>query len=154
MEAVEAAKQGLEKLGLQTNARMVSALVDAHPGTPLFVKRLDKDNQGYYLVPWVSQAGVSLVVQVNATTGAIASVIPLPVALPHIAITSEEAGTAVSEKLGRQARGAPQLAWRPCRESSSPFSPFYKIETDEGEVYVGMDAQVHTTLTPFEKGGG
>jgi hypothetical protein len=151
--AIEAAKKGLHELGLQTNARMASALDGVHVGVPLFVKRLDEPNRGYYLVPWISKAGVTLIIEVDAMTGTMSSFFPLPQAMPSLAMNAEQAIAAVSDKLGRQATGEPQLVWRPCRESSSPVRPFYQIKTAEGDVYVNMDGKVYTRLASFEKGG-
>jgi hypothetical protein len=143
--AVEEASRGLHSV---LGDAAVRSLAQAHPGTPLLVARIDDPNGDYYLVPWENERGVAVIVQVNARSGAMASLAELPSPQPGIVITPDDAVRAVPN-----ARGIPRLVWQPCRESSSAFLPFYRIDTGEGAVFVRGDGRVFQTLTPFGRGG-
>ena len=151
--AVEAAKRGLETFRLQRSPGVASALTTAKAGAPIFVTRLDDPNRDYYLVPWLEDRGIVLIVQVDASTGAMSSATPLPKPLPRLVSSPNEARRVVLEALNRRSTGEPRLVWRPCRESSSPLQPFYQVSTEKGDVFVGVDASVYASLTPFGKGG-
>jgi len=47
---------------------------------------------------------------------------------------------------------SPTLVWRPCRESFSPHLPFYMITVGEQQLYLRIDGEVFTKLTPSERG--
>lgn len=151
--AIDAARRGLEALGLDRSPGIASALAAANAGAPVLVARLDQPDRAYYLVPWAGDRGIELVVQVDASSGIMASAAHLPQPLPRLVIAPEEARRVVRERAGRRARGEPRLVWRPCRESSSPLQPLYQVPTDEGDVFVGVDAAVYQQLTPFGRGG-
>jgi hypothetical protein len=152
--AIEAAKGGLEALGLHRSPGIAAALAGATAGAPLLVERLDRPDRAYYLVPWIGGRGVELVVQVDVSSGTMAGATLLPLPLPRLVIPPEEARrAALGEGTSPLAAGEPRLVWLPCRESASPLRPFYQVLTGAGNVYVGMDAAVHSRLTPFGKGG-
>jgi hypothetical protein len=132
---------------------MVSVINSGGAGTPLFVKRLDHPSRGYYLVPWVNPSGIVLIVEVDASTGSLSSVVPLAQPMPRLGINPTEARSAVTGGSGGLSTDEPQLVWQPCRESASPLRPFYQVDIDAGHVYVDMDGKVYTNLTPFSKGG-
>lgn len=143
--AVEEASRGLHAVLGDAGGR---SLAQTHPGVPLLVARLDDPSADYYLVPWENERGVFVIVQVNAWSGAMASVAELPAPQPRIVIAPDDAVRSVPD-----ARGTPLLVWQPCRESSSAFLPFYRIDTSEGMVFVRGDGRVFRTLTPFGRGG-
>ena len=151
--AVEAARRGLEALGLHRSPGIASALTAASAGAPILVARLDLPDRAYYLVPWAGDRGIELVVQVDASSGVMASAAPFPKPLPQLVLAPEEARRLVLERTGYRVLGEPRLVWLPCRESSSPLQPLYQIPTDEGDVFVGVDASVYPRLTPFGMGG-
>ena len=41
----------------------------------------------------------------------------------------------------------PVLVWKPCRQSSSPFMPFYQFSTGRSFVYLRVDRQLSEALT-------
>jgi hypothetical protein len=151
--AVEAARYGIENYSLHEHIRagLDFATINAEP--PIMVRRLDVPGRDYYLVPWVAERGIVLVVQVDASTGVMSNAVPLPNPLSRLVISPEEAQRAVDESWHPSVMGEPRLVWCPCRESSSPFQPFYQIATEKGEAFVGVDGSVYPRLTPFGKGG-
>ena len=46
----------------------------------------------------------------------------------------------------------PHLVWRPCRESLSPYYPFYMFTVGAYRIYVRVDGVVFTSLTLGMKG--
>src|SRR5262249_28431991 len=65
----------------------------------------------------------------------------------------DEARQAVAARLSQRVIGEPQLVWRPCRESASPFQPLYQVPIAGGEAFVSVDGSVYRSLTHFGKGG-
>jgi len=151
--AVEAARRGLDALDLKSHPGVASAMASADAGAPLFVERLDLPDRAYYLVPWTGSRGVELIVQVDMASGAMAGLVTLPQPIPRVVVPPAEAERIVRERTGLSVVAEPRLVWLPCRESSSPFLPFYRIATGGGDLFVGADAAVHPRLTPFGKGG-
>jgi hypothetical protein len=141
--AVDEASRGLHSVLGDTAVRS-----QLHPGTPLLVTRIDEPDAGYYLVPWENEHGVAIIVQVDAWSGAMASFAELPSPQPRMVIPPADAMRAVPGALG-----IPQLVWQPCRESSSVFLPFYRVDTSAGAIFVRGDGRVFQTLTPFGRGG-
>jgi hypothetical protein len=151
--AVEAARRGLEALDLESHPGVASAMASADAGLPLRVERLDLPDRAYYLVPWIGSQGVELIVQVDVASGAMAGLVSLPRPAPRLALQPGEAERVVHERTGRRVLAEPRLVWLPCRESSSPFQPLYRVSTEGGDFFVGSDASFHSRLTPFGKGG-
>jgi hypothetical protein len=46
----------------------------------------------------------------------------------------------------------PTLVWKPCRESLSPFWPFYLFTVGAYRLYVRIDGAVFTTLHDQDRG--
>ena len=46
----------------------------------------------------------------------------------------------------------PTLVWQPCRESLSPYYPFFMVTVGAQRIYVRVDGQVFTKL--HDKGRG
>ncbi len=115
--------------------------------------QIDAPGHDYYLVPWQSERGIVLIVQVDAQSGAMSAVAAPAAPLARLTVTSEDAQRIVSSRLGVRAIGEPRLVWRACRESTSTFQPLYQVPVEDGEVFVGADGSVYRSLTPFLKGG-
>ena len=125
--AVETARQGIERYGLDKTPDVAAALAAGHVADPVLVKRLDMPEHDYYLVTWADEQGIRLIAQVDAVTGALASAAPLQQPLPRLMIDASEARRLVIENLDPDVIGEPQIVWYPCRESASSFLPFYQI---------------------------
>lgn len=151
--AVDAAKRGLEQVDMRGNPDMAAVRSSGDAGPPILVERLDKPGQPYYLVPWHDPRGVVLIVQVDATSGSMSSTALIKTPLPRLTISDGEAQKIVSEHLGVPVVGQPKLVWTPCRESASPFQPFYQVPIAGGQAFVDMLGTLHAHLTSFGKGG-
>lgn len=145
--------RGLKKTELEKDPRVTFALMNGNAGDPIFVRRLDAPDRDYYIVPWVSAAGINLIVQVNAITGIMSAAAPLNRPLQQLVISGLEAMRIASRESDQPVMAEPVLVWRPCRESSDPLQPFYQIKLKDGECFIGSDGAFYTTLTPFGQGG-
>ncbi len=124
------------------------------PGDPVYVERLDQPGHGYYLVPWQQPQGIAAIVQIDAHTGTLASVATHSTPQRSLVLSHEELRRHIAAQSTLRVRGDPTLVWQPCRETSSPFLPLYRVPTDAGHLFVGMNGVLHHRLTPFGKGGG
>jgi hypothetical protein len=143
-EAVAASEQGLDTIRFDRNSGV-------HPGTPLFVTRLDVPSADYYLVPWENDRGIVAVVQIDAATGAFASAAAFPAPQSRLVPDFHEALRTAAEEIGT-ATEEPRLVWQPSRESASPLQPLVHVRSAAGERFVGWNG-VHASLTPFGRGG-
>lgn len=151
---MDATKRGILDYGLDRQPNVARAIQTGYPGTPLLVERLDEPKNAYYLVPWMVAEGVVFVAQVDASRGAMlgARTSPKPTSSPFL--TPEEALSHAARKFPHYVFGNARLAWRPCRESTSPIRPFYQIPFTQGVLYVDMDGSILLELTPLGLGGG
>lgn len=152
--AVDATRRGIVDYGLDRQPNVARAIHTGYPGTPLLVERLDEPKNAYYLVPWMVAKGVVFVTQVDASSGTMLGVrtFPKPTSSPFL--TPEDALSYAARKFPHYVFGNARLAWRPCRESTSPIRPFYQIPFAQGVLYVDMDGSVLLELTPLGLGGG
>ena len=148
---IEAARRGIERFGLDKRPDVAAALSTGHVGELILVKRLDEPERGYYLVTWGDEQGIRLIAEVDANTVELTSAVAA--AQSQLMIDMTEARRLVLEKSSQEVLGEPQIVWHPCRESSSPYLPFYRFTTAEGMVFVRGDGALYTSLTPFGKGG-
>ena len=153
--AADAARRGLLDHGSTWELRLARAIQRGHPGAPYLVERLDRPGRAYFLVPWieVEGEGAVLLVEVDATSGAMLGVTALSAPDPSPLLTSEQAlGCAERDLPGYTFTGC-QLVWQPCRESTSPSRPFYRIRHEGGAIYVDMAGITYQNLTPLGHGG-
>lgn len=75
------------------------------------MKRLDKPENAYYLVPWVITEGVVFVVMVNAASGNMLAVttFPKPISSPFVA--PDEALNYAAQKFSQHIFSEPRLVW-------------------------------------------
>lgn len=158
-EARRAAANGV--LELRGSTRFRAALNDASPVSTMLVERLDRTDSFYYIVSFESKSKETARVIVDGLSGEFeeasgiektGSVMPpfLPPssALAALDNTYLEAG----RYLGRPIRAGmvgqhPLPVWRPCRESSSAFLPFYQLSVGDHFVYVRLDGRRFDELT-------
>jgi intein/homing endonuclease len=140
------------------------AVVGTEPGQPILVERQDlKPPRLYYIVPYIDGEGnVPLLAHVDADeSGELAGVVAAPEGTTHFrdALTRQEvierfAGRDVEVGERTVSLEAEQLyehlVWQPCKESLSPFWPFYRFDVgeagEENRVYIRIDGQVFTAL--------
>jgi hypothetical protein len=147
--AVGAARQGLAKFN--GDSRVAAALADGSPGTPMFVTGLDLASD-YYLIPWLENGRVRLVVEIDAADGSLRSLAPVPQAGAYTLLSPEAALNILARRYPRNTFGKPRLVWAPCRESTSPLLPFYEIPSGGGILYVDFSGRVWPELTPLGRG--
>ena len=133
-KAVAAAARGLGRTAASGRA-----------GTPLLVRSLAASVSDYFLVPWHDGGGVIALVQVDASSGETSSLVVLPLPVSRLIPTPDDARRAAAQT--GQPAGEPELVWRPCEETGSPFQPLYRVPVAGGEVFVAVSGSVHTTLT-------
>jgi hypothetical protein len=154
--ALEAAAKAAKRL-LASAPRLRPALEGAVPGRPLRVRRLDVENRDYYIVSFHRQAGAagdSARLIVNATTGsfgeAAATLGRKAVLPPFIDPMKALPGLRPAPGRGRAVPAvrrldasavAPELVWKPCRESPSPFVPFYTVTVGGRLLYLKADGR-------------
>jgi hypothetical protein len=153
LAAIESAKQGIVGYDLENSGEVASAIRDGRPKTAFLVRRLDDPHRSYYLIPWESEEGVSLVAQVDAETGKLLGVATFSRPTPQPFITAEKALEIAMKKFQGETTGEPSLVWKPCRQSTSPLRPLYQIPHMDKLVYVDMDGTIHPELTPLGRGG-
>lgn len=151
--AQQEARRALASVRFQDQPGVAEAVAAGWPGPPLLVRRLDAEDQAYYLVPWCEQQGIRLIVQVDAGLGRMASLALQSQPLQSLVLPPSEASQSVASQLGLAALGEPELVWMPCRQSSSPFLPLYRVGVPGGDVFVAMDGVVHSRLAPMLRGG-
>lgn len=150
-EAASAARRALADLSGPSHQTATAAAASGAAGWPLFVARLDDPGRSYYLVPWHDERGIVLVVQVDAADGAMRSMALLPRPVDQLVVSKEQAMRLVAESSG-QVTGDAELVWQPCRESTSPLQPLYRVPVGGGERYVTAAGEVLERLTEMGRG--
>jgi hypothetical protein len=173
-EAATLADAGLRRRGLYARkGEWSSALAQASPGAGHLVQRLDRDDTFYSLVPFnvtaprskrtrtQRSARTSVVALIDARTGEYLRAARLPSprsgfvdlnlakAEKRVANRNIELGNDRGPFFVRKEAmvGYPHLVWRPCRESPSPFYPFYMFIVGSRRIYVRIDGEVFPSLT-------
>jgi hypothetical protein len=151
--AAAAAARALSNLNLDDDPGAAASLRAGHAGSSVFVRRIDVPDRDYYLVPWELGDRVTMVVQVDANSGVMASMAVLKPPIPAIVISPKQSVEVVEETLQESVTGEPEIVWEPARESASPLQPLYRVPIANGHVFVSSDGKVIRTLTPFGRGG-
>jgi hypothetical protein len=144
-DVLAAARRGIEQY------QLAGGLYEVSSQPPRLVQRTDRVDEFYYLVPIEFDGGFTVVADVDAHTVvyAGAQIRPLPgyrfidESTARKCLTSVKDFAADSDSFDVQ----PTLAWLPCKESASPFSPFVKV-TRHGLpfAFVGLDGTVYSQL--------
>jgi hypothetical protein len=166
--AVSRAREGLAVYGLADRKNYAGVLKRAKWGTPVLVQRLDHPNQFYYVVPVAeNERSTPLAVVVDALSGIYlqSAINPHPgqtvfTTLEREAALKSVAGRVVElpDRMGRlRIRPEalcfyPHLVWKPCRESLSPYYPFYMFATGANRIYVRSDGAIFTELHDTDHG--
>ena len=160
--AMQYALRGLDESGVRNHKTIKKIIAKVTAADPLLVHRLDRSNEFYYIVPMqgANKKTVSLV-NVDARFGnymqsAFAVNEKSNISFKHL---SREA---ILKLLGRRISVQdekrviniypeaiciyPTLVWMPCRESLSPYIPFYLVTVGSHRIYVRIDGQVFTHL--------
>lgn len=163
--AAELATAGLKQYGLYERKDW-RALRQTKAERGVLVQRLDRLDSYYWLVPFRGSRGTVALASVDGRWGDYQQAVLLPKPRAEFfGIGPKEALKLVVGKridLGRD-RGRllvreealcmyPHLVWRPCRESLSPYYPFYMFTVGRHHLYVRVDGALFTSLTLDQKG--
>lgn len=155
----EFAIEGLKEYGLVERKEWQGVLRNSKPSPGMVVERLDRPNNFYSLVPFVKGKRTVAYVSVDARYGDYLQSAVLPDVKSQF-ISREQAFKLVVDKrieLGDR-RGRlyvredaicmyPHLVWRPCKESLSPYFPFYMFTVGRFRLYVRVDGVIFASLT-------
>jgi len=165
-QAIEFSMKGIEK-HLAKDERVNEILRKNNPGKPLLVKRLDRLNKYYYLVPHQNSEGVRAYSEVDARYGEFMGVSLLERNIERKAMPRVLPTRFITRRLMRQTNGrielkaqkralklfpeavsvSPTMVWTPCQESYSPAMPFYLYMVGTTPIYVRIDGKIFTELT-------
>lgn len=151
--AINAAATGLAEYRLNTDPTVGSILMNGRAGRPLLVERLDKPRSAYFLIPWMIQRKVALLVEVDALSGELLSASALAEPTSELIMSEDDALEAANRAFPEYTFGSPRLVWRPCQESTTSTRPFFQIPYQRGVVYVSMDGSVLRELSDLGLGG-
>lgn len=167
-EAPKHALEGLKAYGLNERKNYAELLGRFKPAEGVLVQRLDHPEMFYYIVP-VRESGevTPLAITVDALTGvyresairstersSVFTMLPREKALETVAGRTFELPEFGGRLLVRKEALCqyPHLVWKPCRESLSPYYPFYMFTVGSQKVYVRTDGAVFTTLHNTDRG--
>ena len=165
--AVESALAGIKAYGLNNKKNWNKVFTKNTPGEPVMVQRLDRNDSYYYIVPFETEKKISSLVSVDGRYGDYKQACMLPKAGPHLGLAYDKKKVIkmmVNNKFELPKRAGrilvrpdsyclyPYLVWRPCKESLSPFWPFYMFTVGRQRIYVRVDGAVFTKLTTNLKG--
>jgi hypothetical protein len=160
-DAARAAAQRAAAALIETSARWVPPLASKELGDPWLVQRLDRYDEYYYIVPFKSGAADTARLVIDAQSGRFteASAIDkegesLPPYIPALKGLEARYGRALDLRSVRNRvlrpgtiGQHPVLAWRPCKQSTSPLLPFYLVSIGDRIVYWRVDGELFDELT-------
>jgi hypothetical protein len=168
-EARQRALGGLQEYQLPERESWKASLKDTHPGTPILVQRLDRRDAFYYIVPMVREPhAVPVLACVDGRFGTYLQAgrvrDPHGNALRHLHLDPQWAKDKVlGQRISLGPRGTlqvrpegtalhPALVWRPCRESMSPYLPFFMFVVGSMPIYLRVDGRLFTKLHTNDHG--
>ena len=132
-----------------TRARAALNLLDTVPGHAWHVRRLDREDDAYYLVVFGELDAAIAVVAVGAERGEVRTSARLPGRLPHLTIDAAQARARTN--MGSDAQA--ELVWMPSRASRSPLYPLWEIQSGGRVVYVDHQGVTWVDLSEVGQGG-
>lgn len=146
-------------------------LLNARPGQPVLVQRIDRRDSFFYIVPFEDQGHIVSRMAIDARTGTVKEVQWIEDASaslprwrsaqdilagqkgPLFPPRDSGATPAGSPPAPDTPRVHPVLVWRPCRESRSMFTPFHLVTGGDQQRYLRVDdGKVFERLTSGGKG--
>jgi hypothetical protein len=109
------------------------------------VRRLDRENEFYYLIVFGPPRASVAVAAVNGTTGDVENWARSAGLRGHLEIGPEEARRLVP---GMPEWASVELVWKPCRASRSPLYPLWEVRAGEEVRYI--DQQGHVAGNAFD----
>lgn len=139
-----------------TDEQVMEAVREGYPGQPLFVNRIDVPNTFYYLVPWHALNGTyDLLIRIDAISRKYLGLVQFQKSHQPYFLDAREALQKAQTVAPLSNDADIRCVWRPCEQTTTPFSPLYEIATAEGAVlYIDMSGRIYDELTPLGEGGG
>ena len=164
--AIEFALRGVEIHNLTQDKIFSKALNGSKPQDPILVQRLDLLDTYYYIVPIARNGEVTAMLRVDGIYGnfqggktvsnpkknpftirrqIIKNILENPLQLDN------KKGSLIVRK--EAFCFYPTMVWRPCKESRSPYYPFYMVTVGSHRVYIGYDGTIYPDLHDIGRGG-
>jgi hypothetical protein len=150
--------------GLTQNEKFNMSLTNASPSTPTLVQRLDQPGEYYYLVPMEKNKAITSMAIVDGMTGTLQAFSAYTDPIDYPIITREKALEKVMEEPIDMGKGIgrlmfregtfsfhPVMVWKPCKESMSPYYPFYMFTIGDKQVYMDCRGIIYSQLHDSEK---
>jgi hypothetical protein len=165
-DAKKSATDGMKLRGLYDRDPWKSILAGTSAAQPLLVQRLDRRDSFYFIVPMQTNTPpvtfpalasidarfgnyLQACAVANQSQSALSSLSTDPqkalnlVVKRHVRLPRPHGRLLVREEAANLNR---LLVWRPCRESFSPFYPFFMVTVGSDRIYIRVDGQVFTKL--------
>ena len=157
----QAIHRAAEQLGPLRTSRLRAAVQSVEAKVAYLVQRLDDPDLYYYIVTFQGSAKEMLRVVVDAFDGTLRQAsgierdsdsllpyIPAPAALARLHSNAEMAPDSLRFRVRTGMVGQhPVLVWKPCKQSTSPFLPFYQLSVGDSFVYYRVDGLEFDALT-------
>lgn len=150
-KAIKNAINSLDRVEIKKPPNSISKMIDGTPSPPFFVRRLLKKS-AYFLVPWKYNEKVAFIIQINARNGQFEGITFFNKRRKSLIISSESALDCAKKAYPKESFVNKGLVWKPCRESTTPISPFHLFESENLRVFVGMNCKTYRFLTRLGKG--
>src|SRR5262249_18411962 len=140
------------------------------PGQPVLVQRLDRLDSFYYITPLQAKDTLApALVCIDARFGDyLQSIVSLTPRLSVNAYLNADRGALINAALEKpidlgKRHGQlvvrseacavyPTMVWRPCRESLSPYYPFFMVIVGNRRLYIRVDGKTFTKLHTDDRG--
>jgi len=113
-----------------------SCINSRKPGPPSLVQMLDEGKPNYYILPFFAGNQLCAIATIEINEN-VATLLGVGGALgdTYPQVSAKEAMDLVVSKTGLTVKGQPILAYQSIREDVSPYHPFWKIDTTNGQTY-------------------
>ena len=143
---------------LLTDDEAIKAFEDTRPGTPILVRRLDINDSGYYLIPYLKKVKIKVgrrqyykyltsgVMIIDAKNGYFKEASWTKEPADYIIMSKTSAIQLVRKSLKKPFNNkniTTFLVWQPGDISSTPYKPFWKIMIGASTYYVSYEGKVY-----------
>jgi hypothetical protein len=128
---------------------------------PLLVNRLDRKDSLYYILPFIKDSKTTLLIIIDAKTGAFKEMSYLKEPTEYPKIKKEDAKNILidylhdkkaEEKILMQ---EPLMVWKPSEQTQSPYEPLWEIHVGSKKWYIDQKGKVYDRIMEIRmKGGG
>ena len=143
-----------------SESRLKIALDSAEPTAPTLVQRIDRKDAYYFIVTFNIGSRETARFIIDGFGGKlteISGVTESDKSLPRYVSSQEALDRMLTVRAASKLKWAfefrrehvglhPVLVWKPCRQSPSPFLPFYQFSVGSSLVYLRVDGQLFSEL--------